>query len=139
VVTNLGNDANDALLYAAFKHYPSVAKVRVVRDKRTNKARGYGFVSFLAPLEMARALREMPGKLCGSRPMNVKRCDTGKRDFHEGAYGDEADVYAAKLARASAAGRPKHGAPGAGGDGGDGDGARPVKRGRNASMASLYQ
>jgi len=129
MVTNLGNDANDALLYATFKHYPSVGKVRVVRDKQTNKARGYGFVSFLAPLEMARALREMDGKHCGSRPMNLKRCDQTRRDFKAGAYGEDADAAAARLARKARA--YSGGAP-AGGE----KRTRPAKGG---SLASLYQ
>ena len=34
---------------------------QVVRDKRTGKTRGYGFVSFSNPLDLAAALKEMNG------------------------------------------------------------------------------
>lgn len=34
---------------------------QVVRDKRTGKTKGYGFVSFSNPLDLAAALKEMNG------------------------------------------------------------------------------
>ena len=41
---------------------------------------GYGFVAFSNPLEGVKALREMNGKLCGNRPMHVKKSDWQKKD-----------------------------------------------------------
>lgn len=35
---------------------------QVVRDKRTGKTKGYGFVSFSNPSDLAAALKEMNGK-----------------------------------------------------------------------------
>lgn len=35
--------------------------LQVVRDKRTGKTKGYGFVSFSNPLDLAAALKEMNG------------------------------------------------------------------------------
>lgn len=40
-----------------FKHFWS----QVVRDKRTGKTKGYGFVSFANPSDLAGALKEMNG------------------------------------------------------------------------------
>ena len=37
-------------------------KSKVVRDKRTNKTKGYGFVSFKDPNDFVQAMREMNGK-----------------------------------------------------------------------------
>lgn len=34
---------------------------QVVRDKRTGKTRGYGFVSFSSPSDLAAAIKEMNG------------------------------------------------------------------------------
>lgn len=37
---------NDDVLTHAFQAYPSFQKARVVRDPRSKKTKGYGFVSF---------------------------------------------------------------------------------------------
>lgn len=59
---DLGNDVSDDVLTRTFNRYPSFIKAKVVRDKRTNKSRGYGFVSFKNPVDFARAMKEMNGK-----------------------------------------------------------------------------
>jgi RNA recognition motif-containing protein len=41
--------------------------LQVIRTKGENKARGFGFVSFLDPMDCAKAIREMNGKYLGSR------------------------------------------------------------------------
>lgn len=43
---DLGNEVSDELLAKAFRKYGSFQKAKVVRDSRTNKSKGYGFVSF---------------------------------------------------------------------------------------------
>ena len=58
---DLGNEVNDDMLKKAFGKYPSLAKTRVVRDHRTHKSKGYGFVSFTHGSDYARAFREMDG------------------------------------------------------------------------------
>lgn len=42
----MGNEVSDELLAKAFRKYSSFQKAKVVRDGRTNKSKGYGFVSF---------------------------------------------------------------------------------------------
>lgn len=59
---DLGNEVTDELLFKAFSKYPSLQRTRVVRDKRTGKSRGYGFLSFKDPNEFVKAWREMNGK-----------------------------------------------------------------------------
>ncbi|MCJ1426455.1 hypothetical protein MMC29_004358, partial [Sticta canariensis] len=46
-VGNLAGEVTDESLLKAFAKFPSVHKARVVRDKRTTKSKGYGFVSFV--------------------------------------------------------------------------------------------
>lgn len=61
---DLGNEVNDDILARAFSRFPSFLKAKVIRDKRTGKTKGYGFVSFKDPSDYVRAMREMNGK-CG--------------------------------------------------------------------------
>ena len=72
-VGNLGSDVTDEILASGFRKYKSFQKAKVVRDKRTLKAKGFGFVSFLDGNDMLAALREMNGKYIGSRPCLIKR------------------------------------------------------------------
>jgi len=51
----------DETLRNAFSKYPSFLKARVIRDKKSGKARGFGFVSFSDPTDYAKALKEMDG------------------------------------------------------------------------------
>lgn len=57
----MGNEVNDELLSRAFQKYPSFQRARVVRDKRTGKTKGYGFVSFKDSQDFIKAMREMNG------------------------------------------------------------------------------
>lgn len=75
-VGNLAGEVTDDSLLKAFSKYPSVQKARVIRDKRTTKSRGYGFVAFSDGDEYFKAAREMNGKYIGSHPVLLKRSNT---------------------------------------------------------------
>lgn len=79
-VGNLGNEVTDEMLSASFK-YKSFQKGKVVRDKRTMKSRGYGFVSFSDPTDMVLALREVNGKYIGNRPCMLKKSNWEDRNI----------------------------------------------------------
>jgi hypothetical protein len=66
----------DDSLLKAFSKYSSVQKARVIRDKRTEKSKGYGFVSFSDGDDYFRAAREMQGKYIGSHPVLLRRAMT---------------------------------------------------------------
>lgn len=70
---DLGNEVNDDILARAFSKYPSFQKAKVVRDKRTNKSKGYGFVSFKDSNDFIKAMREMNGKYVGNRPIKLRK------------------------------------------------------------------
>ena len=53
----------DEVLARAFSKFTSFVKAKVVRDKRSNKTKGYGFVSFRDPTDYVRAMREMNGNV----------------------------------------------------------------------------
>ncbi|EXJ70415.1 uncharacterized protein A1O5_06483 [Cladophialophora psammophila CBS 110553] len=78
-VGNLAGEVTDDSLLKAFAQYPSVQKARVIRDKRTTKSKGYGFVSFADGDDYFRAARDMNGKYVGSHPIVVKKAVTDVR------------------------------------------------------------
>jgi len=59
---DLGNDVTDEVLTRAFNKYPSFQRSKVIRDKRTNKTKGFGFVSYKDPSDFIRAMKEMNGE-----------------------------------------------------------------------------
>ena len=78
---DLGNEVTDEVLARAFSKYPTFVKAKVLRDKRTNKTRGYGFVSFRDPQDFARAMREMNGKYVGNRPIKLRKSNWKDRNI----------------------------------------------------------
>lgn len=80
-VGDLGNDVTDEVLTRGFSKYPSFVKAKVIRDKRTNKSKGYGFVSFKDSNDYIRAMREMDGKYLGSRPIKLRKSTWKERSL----------------------------------------------------------
>ncbi|XP_059143349.1 RNA-binding protein 42-like [Physella acuta] len=78
---DLGNEVTDETLVRAFNKYPSFLKAKVVRDRRTNKTKGYGFVSFKDPVDFTRAMREMNGKYVGNRPIKLRKSNWKDRNI----------------------------------------------------------
>lgn len=75
-VGNLAGEVTDDSLHKAFSVYPTIVKARVIRDGRTTKSKGYGFVSFTSTDDFFQAAKEMNGKYIGSHPVIVKRSNT---------------------------------------------------------------
>lgn len=72
-VGDLGRDVSDDALTRAFQKYPSMQKARIVRDRKTLRTKGYGFVSFSDPTDFVKAMKEMNGKFVGSRPVKLSK------------------------------------------------------------------
>ena len=79
-VGDLGPECSDEQLAKAFQAYASFAKARVVRDKKTMKSRGYGFVSILDSLDFAKAMKEVHGTWIGSRPCKLRKSTWEERN-----------------------------------------------------------
>lgn len=75
-VGNLAGEVTDESLHKAFTRWPSLIKARVIRDKRSTKSKGYGFVSFSDGDDFFQAAREMQGKYIGSHPILLRRSTT---------------------------------------------------------------
>ena len=78
-VGNLAGEVSDDSLFKAFQRYESVQKARVVRDKRTTKSKGFGFVSFSNMDDYSRAAKDMQGKYIGSHPVILRAAKTDVR------------------------------------------------------------
>ncbi|CAI2348895.1 unnamed protein product [Caenorhabditis sp. 36 PRJEB53466] len=78
---DLGNEVSDELLAKAFRKYPSFQKAKVVRESRSNKSKGYGFVSFRDSEDYVRAMREMDGKYVGNRPIKLRKSSWKERNI----------------------------------------------------------
>ncbi|CAO0803247.1 unnamed protein product [Mucor circinelloides] len=78
---DLGNEVTEELLYKAFSKYPSLLRTRVVRDNRTMKSRGFGFISFKDPDDFVKAWREMNGKYVGNRPIKLRKSTWKERNI----------------------------------------------------------
>lgn len=98
-VGNLAGEVTDESLLKAFSKYPSVQKARVVRDKRTTKSKGYGFVSFSDGEDFFQAARDMQGKYIGSHPVLLRKSTTeirptvphDRKKGHKGGKGGDGD------------------------------------------------
>ena len=76
---NLAGEVTDDSLKKAFVKYPSIQRARVIRDKSSEKSKGYGFVSFSDGDDYFKAAREMQGKYIGSHPVLLRRATTEVR------------------------------------------------------------
>ncbi|KAF5471218.1 hypothetical protein F2P56_011671 [Juglans regia] len=71
-VGDLAPDVTDYLLQETFRvQYPSVRGAKVVTDPNTGRSKGYGFVKFSDEAERNRAMTEMNGVYCSTRPMRI--------------------------------------------------------------------
>jgi len=80
---DLGNDVTDEVLTRTFSKYTSFQQAKVVRDKRSNKTKGYGFVSFRDPADFTKAIKEMDGKYVGSRPIKLRKSNWKDRNIDQ--------------------------------------------------------
>lgn len=77
----MGREVTTEILSNLFRmKYPSFTMGRVVESKVHKGSAGYGFVAFSNALEGVKAMKEMNGKLCGSRPMKIQRSEWMKKE-----------------------------------------------------------
>ncbi|KAL6952261.1 hypothetical protein U1Q18_046045 [Sarracenia purpurea var. burkii] len=81
-VGDLAADVTDYMLQETFRsHFPSVKGAKIVTDRVTGRTKGYGFVKFGDESEQLRAMAEMNGKFCSTRPMRVGPAANKKNVF----------------------------------------------------------
>ena len=70
-VGNLSYQATDEDLRKAFEAFGQVTSARVIRDKETGRARGFGFVEMASDEEGKKAIEGMNNKEIVGRPVRV--------------------------------------------------------------------
>lgn len=90
-VGDLAADVTDYTLQEVFRgRFPSVKGAKVVIDRLTGRTKGYGFVRFGDETEQLRAMTEMNGVLCSSRPMRIgpaaNKNAVGGQQFAKASY-----------------------------------------------------
>ncbi len=72
-VGNLSYDVSDEELGEAFSAFGTVTSARVIRDRYTERSRGFGFVEMENDTEAEAAIAELNGKPIKGRPVNVNQ------------------------------------------------------------------
>ena len=72
-VGNLSYDVSDEELGEAFAVHGTVTSARVIRDRYTDRSRGFGFVEMENDTEAEAAIAELNGKPIKGRPVNVNQ------------------------------------------------------------------
>ncbi|EYU37704.1 hypothetical protein ABFS82_02G031600 [Erythranthe guttata] len=94
-VGDLATDVTDALLHDTFaSRYPSIKSAKVVVDANSGRSKGYGFVRFGDENERTRAMTEMNGVYCSSRPMRVGVATPKRPSPQQPQYSSQAVVLA---------------------------------------------
>ncbi|KAL9269044.1 Polyadenylate-binding protein RBP47B'-like protein [Drosera capensis] len=95
-VGDLAPDVTDYLLQETFRvHFPSVRGAKVVTDPNTGRSKGYGFVKFADEMERNRAMTEMNGMYCSSRPMRISAATPKKTSGVQQHVAVKAAIYPA--------------------------------------------
>ena len=72
-VGNLSYDVSDEELGEAFSAFGTVTSARVIRDRYTDRSRGFGFVEMSDDNEAETAIAELNGKAIKGRPINANQ------------------------------------------------------------------
>lgn len=95
-VGDLAPDVTDYLLQETFRaQYPSVRGAKVVTDPNTGRSKGYGFVKFSDETERNRAMTEMNGVYCSTRPMRISAATPKKSTTTQQPYPAAKAIYPA--------------------------------------------
>lgn len=72
-VGNFSFETTEEDLRAEFEIYGEVTKVKIIRDRFTNKSRGFGFIEMQSEEEALAAIDDLNGKEMGDRTLKVNK------------------------------------------------------------------
>ena len=89
-VGNLSNEVTEEDLKQAFETFGEVESVKIIKDKYTNRSKGFGFVEMPSKAEGQSAIDDLNGKELKGKALNVNeaRPRTGSRGRGGGYGGD---------------------------------------------------
>ena len=87
-VGGLSWDTNDQSLAAAFEAFGALTEAKVISDRDTGRSRGFGFVTFEAPADAAKAIAEMDGSTLDGRTIRVNQAEDKQRSGGRGGDRD---------------------------------------------------
>ncbi|MDD4857359.1 MAG: RNA-binding protein [Candidatus Krumholzibacteria bacterium] len=86
-VGNLSFDTNDDQLNQIFAPFGTVSSARVIKDKYTDRSRGFGFVEMDNAAEADKAIAELNGKNVNGRDLNINEAKPREDKPRGGGYG----------------------------------------------------
>ena len=86
-VGNLPYDVSDSDLQQLFEKYGSVSSARVVMDRATGRAKGFGFVEMNDRAEAEKAIAATNGQDMNGRPLRVNESQPKPREDRGGGGG----------------------------------------------------
>jgi RNA recognition motif-containing protein len=86
-VGNLPYDVTDSDLQQLFEKFGTVASARVVMDRATGRAKGFGFVEMNDRAEAEKAIAGTNGTDMNGRPLRVNESQPKPRTESRGGYG----------------------------------------------------
>ncbi|KAM6953254.1 RNA-binding motif protein, X chromosome isoform 2-T2 [Aplochiton taeniatus] len=72
-IGGLNTETNEKALEQYFSKYGRIVEVLLMKDRETNKSRGFAFVTFESPADAKDAAREMNGKSLDGKPIKVEQ------------------------------------------------------------------
>ncbi|XP_034545696.1 RNA-binding motif protein, X chromosome isoform X2 [Notolabrus celidotus] len=86
-IGGLNTETTEKALEQYFSKYGRIVEVLLMKDRETNKSRGFAFVTFETPADAKDAAREMNGKSLDGKPIKVEQAtkpqfeSSGRREF----------------------------------------------------------
>uniref|UniRef100_A0A2K5DL17 RRM domain-containing protein n=1 Tax=Aotus nancymaae TaxID=37293 RepID=A0A2K5DL17_AOTNA len=84
-IGGLNTETNEKALEEVFGKYGRIVEVLLMKDRETNKSRGFAFVTFESPADAKNAARDMNGKSLDGKAIKVEQAT--KSSFESGRRG----------------------------------------------------
>ncbi|XP_011837467.1 PREDICTED: RNA binding motif protein, X-linked-like-1 [Mandrillus leucophaeus] len=84
-IGGLNTETNEKALETVFGKYGRIVEVLLIKDRETNKSRGFAFVTFESPADAKDAARDMNGKSLDGKAIKVEQAT--KPSFERGRHG----------------------------------------------------